>query len=114
MSLSKKEERLYQEIEQMGFIFYVTDEKISDGKIHLTDIRDKTKTTDSGKYPWYKGAFGNCLISLKYSKVTDKLYLLSEDNGKKMYSEGFIYKDMIERIELLEKYADKIITREDL
>lgn len=49
-----------------------------DGHYYSTvaDMSNREITTDNG-YPWYKGAFGNCLIALN-SKLTDTLYLLDK------------------------------------
>lgn len=107
--------RLYEMIEEMDVVFYVSNDK----KLYMLDIRDKALTDYHG-YPWYKGAFGNCLIALENTKITDKLYLLTRSSRQKIMSKGFgrtnkSAEEILEkRVALLEKYANKIITREDL
>lgn len=80
----------------------------------MADLSDKEQTDEHG-YPWYEGYYGNCLIALRYQKVTDGLYLLSGKTMKELRSEGFL------RVEtsrlhikmLLNHKADKIVERDE-
>ena len=92
------------------YVFYVNN---SYQQLRLANLTDRTSVDNNG-YPWYEGCFGNCLITLR-GKFTDKLYLLSKTSVKKMFKAGNFHTPEIQpRVDLLEKYADKIITREDL
>lgn len=88
----------------------------------VINMTDRKKTDDNG-YPWYKGAFGNCIIYLN-SKRTDTLYLLDNKAvdkinkvvGKRSYDnitddEIVALYDMIRT--QLEKYALSIVSREE-
>lgn len=80
----------------------------------MADLSDKEQTDEHG-YPWYKGCYGNCLITLQYQKVTDRLYLLSGKTMKELRSEGFL-KAETSRLHikmLLNHKADKIVERDE-
>ena len=75
--------------------------------IHMAHIADRTETTDKGDL-WYEGCFGNCIISLRNQKITDKLYLLNTEALKK-FRVGKTHEDTID---LLEKISEVSIVRE--
>lgn len=101
---------VYKELDGIDFIFYYNKH---DDRIWVTDIRNKTKFTDNGGL-WFEGAYGNCLIRLCNQKSTDRLYLISRDRVSDIYNAGFYNANIehkIEIIEILEKYANKIVER---
>lgn len=67
------------------------------------DLRDRTSVCNNN-YPWYKGAFGNCLIYLNSGR-TDLLYLIPY-----MALDNFLWWEKTET-EKLEKYAKHTIRR---
>ena len=77
------------------------------GLVHMADMRNKTETTDKGDL-WYEGCFGNCIISLRNQKITDKLYLLNTEALKK-FRVGKTHEDTID---LLENISEVSIVRE--
>jgi len=88
----------------------------------IVPMNDRKTTVNNG-YPWYKGAFGNCLTYLN-SKRTDTLYLLDnkakDSVNKAIGKRNFCNMTDDERYELyvtmktqLEKYALSIISREE-
>lgn len=52
------------------------------------DLHDR-KSVCNDNYPWYKGAFGNCLIGLE-TGFTDKLYLLNEKSYQEIRYQEFV------------------------
>ena len=92
------------------WVFYLTNTD-NEWKIRqrCVDLRDRQEVDDNN-YPIYKGRFGNALISLRYGKTTDKLYLMDK--------EGFdVFRDRDVRgitAEQLEKYAMHTIEREEV
>lgn len=101
----------YKELDGIDYVLYYND---SLEKLCMADLSDKEQTDEHG-YPWYEGYYGNCLIALRYQKVTDGLYLLSGKTMKELRSEGFL------RVEtsrlhikmLLNHKADKIVERDE-
>ena len=77
------------------------------GLVHMADMRNKTETTDKGDL-WYEGCFGNCIISLRNQKITDKLYLLNTEALKK-FRVGKTHEDTID---LLDNISEVSIVRE--
>ena len=95
---------LYPELNGIKFVVYY---HIYDGKFHIC-ILDRNVTVENDGSPWYKAAYGNCLIHLQNTKVSDKLYLISEEKAK-----GLILNkdDVVGTIKELEKRAERVITR---
>lgn len=83
IALEKWEKIDYDKVlEGIAAIVYVHNER---DKNCIVDMRDRKMAVDNGTgYPWYKGAFGNALISLLHSQVTDKLYLIGTETLKRM------------------------------
>ena len=73
------------------------------------DLRDRKEVDDHG-YPIYKGRFGNSLIALRYTKTTDKLYLMDK-NGFNPFRDRDVRGITAEQ---LEKYAVHTIEREEV
>lgn len=101
-------EMLYKVLNGIDYIFYY---QKNYKELRCTDIRDRT-LLDGKRKPWFEGAFGNCLIALNEQKSTDKLYLVSKNKIQDIYDAGFYFANNEKRIEILEKFADKIIERE--
>lgn len=78
--------KTYPELDGIDYVLYYND---SLEKLCVANISDKGRTDERG-YPWYEGCYGNCLIALKYQRVTDGLYLLSENTMKELISKGFL------------------------
>lgn len=98
------------DLSNIYYVYYLNSEQ---NRIVLARLTDR-KSVDNKGDPWYRGCFGNCLINLK-AKFTDKLYLLSNQSMKNICDTGKFHTLLIQQsVDLLEKYADKIITREDL
>lgn len=73
---------MYKELEGIDYVVYETN---ADNKIHILNIIDnKNDTVENTGEPWYQAAYGNCLISLENSKVTDKLYLIKKSLAEKI------------------------------
>ena len=75
--------------------------------IHMAHITDRMEITDKGDL-WYKECFGNCIICLTASKITDRLYLLNTETLKR-FRVGKTHEDTIN---LLEKISEVSIVRE--
>lgn len=102
---------MYKELDGIDYVLYYND---SLEKLCMADLSDKEKTDEHG-YPWYEGCYGNCLIALKYQRVTDRLYLLSGKTMRELRSEGFL-KAEINKLHikmLLNHKADKIVERNE-
>lgn len=78
--------KTYPELNGIDYVLYYNN---SLEKLCIANISDKKQTDERG-YPWYEGCYGNCLIALKYQRVTDGLYLLSENTMKELISKGFL------------------------
>ena len=78
----------------------------------VVNMIDRKKTDDNG-YPWYKGAFGNCIIYLN-SQRTDILYLLGnkavEKVNKAVGKRNYTNIDDDEVIELYEMIEEQLET----
>ena len=76
-----------------------------------TDLHDR-KSVCNDNYPWYKGAFGNCLIDLK-AGFTDKLYLIDEKSCREIRYQEFVNHITDDKLEeLLIKKSTMIIVLE--
>lgn len=106
----EEDKLIYPELEGIDLIIYYSNAR---NKWCATGMSDKEQKDDHG-YPWYEGAYGNCLIALNNQKITDKLYLYDTEAAKKVYSCLFTAARYItnnERKEIFEKYATRIIER---
>lgn len=101
----------YKELDGIDYVLYYND---SLEKLCVANLSDKQSTDERG-YPWYEGCYGNCLIALKYQRVTDGLYLLSENTMKELISKGFLKaeKSRLHIKMLLNHKADKIVERDE-
>ncbi|OLA94865.1 MAG: hypothetical protein BHW64_01840 [Candidatus Melainabacteria bacterium LEY3_CP_29_8] len=97
---------MQDELKDIAYVFYVNN---VDGKIHTCNISNKEEL-DCNNYPRYLGQYENCLIALKNQKITDKLYLMTEETFRKI-KKKFWYLDMYLAKEFLDRYADKVIAR---
>lgn len=94
-------------LEGIAAVVYVNNER---DKNCIVDMRDREKTVDNDSgYPWYKGAFGNALISLLHSQVTDKLYLIGKETLMHM-----LWSRTRTSKETLENEAIRTIIRKDV
>lgn len=96
----------YDELKNISYVFYIDN---NDGKLHMANLSDKVEV-DAHNYPIYKGRYGNCLITLKHQKTTDKLYLITEETFGKIKKEFWKLDRYIVK-EFLDCHADKIIVR---
>ena len=117
---SKKEYDYDSLLENVCAVIYFRNDALNE-KMCYADMSDRKKMDGHG-YPWYKGAFGNCLIKLNNSKITDALYLLTNDEKEKIINEYCLFAEnnnfsieegIAEHRLLLEKYCKKILRRED-
>lgn len=90
---------MYDDIEGIDYVFY-----FSNNRLHMTDLTDKESKTGNTGNPWYKDAYGNCLIALK-AHFTDKLYLMKKDALKNF----IVNSSNNERLKFLETNATKIV-----
>ena len=75
------------------------------------DLHDR-KSVCNDNYPWYKGAFGNCLIGLE-TGFTDKLYLIDEKSCREIRYQEFVNHITDDKLEeLLIKKSTMIIVLE--
>lgn len=97
---------MYDELKDISYIFYITN---TDGKLNMCNISNREELDDNG-YPMYLGRYGNCLVYLRNQKITDKLYLMTEENFGKIKKE-FWQLDRYLVKEFLDCHADRIIER---
>lgn len=104
---------MYAELEGVDFVTFF--QKNADSrwanKWAICDFGDKKAKTDKGD-PWYEGAYGNCLIALKYQKITDCLYLVSKDKIKDKVKGKT--RDEVFNEAFLRKYALRCVTRDGI
>lgn len=96
----------YPEFEGIDFVMYKSNE---DGDYHVINISDKEQKDEKGS-PWYEGVYGNCLIALRNSKITDKLYLYDTEAMKKAIKE-INRDDMLPDWGDVKQYATRSIER---
>lgn len=96
---------VYDELKNISYIFYINN---TSGKIHMCNISDRKKVDDNG-YPIYRAQYGNCLIALRNQKITDKLYLMTEETFNNIKSK-FWKIDMYVLKDFFDRYADRIVT----
>lgn len=103
--------KIYPELDGIDYVLYYND---SLEKLCVANISDKKQTDEHG-YLWYEGCYGNCLITLKYQRVTDRLYLLSGNTMKKLTSEGFlkVEQSRLHIKTLLNHNADKFVETDE-
>lgn len=97
---------MYDELKDISYIFYINN---TTGKLCTCSINDKEELDDNG-HPRYLGKYGNCLIALRNQKITDKLYLMTEETfnrvKKKFWQlDRYLMKDFFDR------YADRVVER---
>lgn len=97
---------MYEELKNISYVFYINN---SNGKIHTCNISDKEEVDDNG-HQRYLGQYGNCLIVLRNQKITDKLYLMTEQTFNKV-KRKFWQLDRYIAKEFFEQYADKVVER---
>ena len=102
----QENELTYPELEGIHFIMYKSNQ---DGDYHVVNISDK-KQKDGEGCPWYKGAYGNCLIALNHAKITDRLYLYDAKAAEQAIKE-INRDDMLPDWGDVKQYATKIIER---
>ena len=98
---------MQQELKNISYIFYIDN---MNGKLHTCNIRDKEEV-DANDYPRYLGQYGNCLIALRNQKITDKLYLMTEETFGKI-KRKFWQIDRYILEDFLEKYSDRTVERQ--
>lgn len=98
---------MYDELKDISYIFYINN---TTGKLHACNIRDKEEV-DANDYPRYLGQYGNCLIALRNQKITDKLYLMTEETFGKI-KKKFWHLDRYILEDFLEKYSDRTVERQ--
>lgn len=100
---------MYDELKDISYIFYINSKS---GNLHTCNICDKEEVDDKG-YPRYRAQYGNCLIALRNQKITDRLYLMTEETfnrvKKKFWQlDRYVIKDFFDR------YADKVVERQEI
>lgn len=97
---------MYSELNNISYVFYITS---TDGKLHMCNISNKEEV-DIHDYPRYLAQYGNCLICLRNRKITDKLYLMTEETFNKI-KKKFWQLDMYLAKDFLDCHADRIVKR---
>lgn len=97
---------MYKELKNISYVFYITN---ADGKLHMCNISDREEVDDNG-YPRYLGQYGNCLIFLRNQKITDKLYLMTEETFAKI-KRKFWQQDMYLVKDFLDCHTDRVVVR---
>lgn len=97
---------MYDELKDISYIFYINN---TTGKLCTCSINDKEELDDN-EHPRYLGKYENCLIALRNQKITDKLYLMTEETfnrvKKKFWQlDRYVIKDFFDR------YADRTVER---
>lgn len=97
---------MYDELKDVSYIFYINSKS---GKLHTCNIYNKEEIDDKG-YTRCRAQYGNCLIALRDQKITDSLYLMTEETFNRV-KKKFWQLDRYVLKDFLDRYADKIIER---
>lgn len=97
---------MYDELKDISYVFYINN---TTGKLCTCSVDNKEELDDNG-YLRYLGKYGNCLIALRDQKITDRLYLMTEETFNRV-KKKFWQLDRYVLKDFLDRYADKIIER---
>lgn len=97
----------YPELQNVDYVFYINNKT---GRVHMANLSNKEEK-DENNQPLYEGIYKNCLMLLQNQKITDKLYLMSENTFNKI-KRDYWKADMYVINSFLEKHSDKIIERQ--
>lgn len=94
-----------EELNGIDYVFYIQKQNRHTNMIDLTT----SDTVENAGESWGEAAYGNALIFLNISQITDALYLMDKESMK-----GFNAVTMCreEQETFLKSHAKKIITRE--
>ena len=96
----------YKELEGISYVFcFIAGRKY----VSCIDMASKDTVENTGKL-WCYAAYGNALIFLNNSKVTDALYLMDKEGMENF--DFTMSKD--EQKEYLKSHAKRIVTREGI